>query len=271
MNSLLKHLVISASLLLSSTVLASSPSQERALESDILNETRSFSVYLPKSYDKNSSKDYSVIYMLDAGNDDQLVAEHVEKQAREAGKQTPIVVAIKNIRRGYDFTPGYLKLGRGDNRRNGNGDKFLGFITNELIPFIDNNFATNQVRYFMGHSWGGAFASYVLSQQPTMFKGFFIFSPSFINVPNANNKEDKLSQDFISNISGSTNTKFIYLSVGAQERQRFIGAYEGFKPFLEAQLPTHIKLVTEINSDADHMANPEVSIPNALKLVFSIK
>jgi len=268
MSKLLTSLIITASLCLSSLANAVSPSEQKSLKSDVLDENRSFLVYLPTDYDKNDLKKYSVIYMLDAGNDDELVAQQVDKLADDAGKQAPIVVAIANIRRGYDFTPSYQKLGRGENRRAGNGDNFLSFITNELIPKIEQEYSVNDTRYFMGHSWGGAFTSYVLSQHPDLFKGIFIFSPSFGNIPDASNKEDKLSQDFIKNIVKNNSLEFVYLSVGGKERQRFKNSFDGFKPFLESQLPQRIKLVTAINDDADHMANPEVSIPNALKLVF---
>jgi len=268
MRKLLTSLIMTASLCVSSLAIALSPPEQKSLKSDILNENRSFSVYLPSNYDKNDAKKYSVLYMLDAGNDDELVAQQLEKLAGEAGKKPPIVVAIANIRRGYDFTPGYLKLGRGENRRNGNGDNFLSFITKELIPKIEQEYSVNDTRYFMGHSWGGAFSAYVLSQYPDLFKGVFIFSPSFGNIPDASNKEDKLSQDFIKNIAKNKSLEFVYLSVGGKERQRFRNSFDGFKPYLESQLPQRIKLVTTVNEDADHMANPEVSIPNALKLVF---
>ncbi|MGB0898852.1 MAG: alpha/beta hydrolase [Psychrobium sp.] len=268
MNKFITILIASASLCLSSLAIAVSSVEERSLQSDILNENRSFSVYLPSNYDKNNAKKFSVLYMLDAGNDDALVAQQADKLANEAGKQAPIVVAIANIRRGYDFTPSYLKLGRGNNRRDGNGDNFLSFITKELIPKIEQEYSVNDTRYFMGHSWGGAFSSYVLSQNPDLFKGFFIFSPSFGNIPNVSNKDDKLSQDFIKNIKQNKSLHFVYVSVGGKERQRFKNSFDGFKPFLESQLPQHIRLVTAVNDDVDHLANPEVSIPNALKLVF---
>jgi len=240
-----------------------------SIKSSILSETRNIKVHLPADYDSKPDDKFAVIYMLDAGNDDQLAAQTALKLAEDDLMPPVIIIAIENIRRGFDFTPGYLKMGRGDNRKAGNGDKFLDFITDELMPNVDKTLHTNGKQYFMGHSWGGAFSSYVLSQRPELFSGFFIFSPSFINIPNAKDMQDKLSIDFVKNISKAQTPSFIYLSVGTKERQGFINSYNGFKSFLNNNLPKNRRLFTQETQGADHMVNPELSIPKAFRLAFS--
>ncbi|WP_435273686.1 hypothetical protein ACMAZF_09805 [Psychrobium sp. nBUS_13] len=86
MSKLLTSVIITASLFLSSLANAVSPAEQKSLKSDVLDDNRSFFVYLPTDYDKNEAKKYSVIYMLDAGNDDELVAQQVEKLSGEGGQ-----------------------------------------------------------------------------------------------------------------------------------------------------------------------------------------
>ena len=107
---------------------ASAQQANFSLQSKILGETRKVIVHLPEAYDANHKDGYTVIYMLDAGNDDALTAEAAGAHHTAGIMPEVMVVAIENIRRGYDFTPPYEMAGRGDDRQNGNGDKFLAFI-----------------------------------------------------------------------------------------------------------------------------------------------
>jgi predicted alpha/beta superfamily hydrolase len=65
----------------------------------------------------------------------------------------------------------------------GGADKFLSFITTELIPQIDKEYKTDTTkRVLMGHSLGGYFTSYALLQnllgKQNSFSGFIAASPS---------------------------------------------------------------------------------------------
>lgn len=231
-----------------------------SLKSEILHETRRIVVHLPEGYDDKYKNGYSVIYMLDAGNDDVLTAK-TAKQLNTAGiLPKVIVVAIENIRRGYDFTRPYDMFGRGEERKKGNGDKFLAFIKMELIPKTNKKYRTNTRKIFMGHSAGGAFTSYLLSQLPDLFDGFLIFSPA------PRNSEDRLFQDYRDNFNrGVELPEFVYVSVGGDEEPRFQESYKSLTAFLKKHTPSSVKLKFEITEGANHMGNPEKSISRALK------
>jgi predicted alpha/beta superfamily hydrolase len=246
--------------------IASAQKASFSLKSETLGETRKMIVHLPEAYDVKHKDGYSVIYMLDAGNDDALTA----KTARELNKAgimpRVIVVAIENIRRGYDFTPPYEMFGRGDDRKKGNADKFLAFIKTELIPETDKKFKTNGHKVFMGHSWGGAFATYLLSQSPDLFDGFFIFSPSILYRSTFEKSTATLFADINSKFGSDVKLpSFIYVSVGSKERARFRESYSGFVGYLKKNAPSKVKTKFEVTEGADHMENPEISIPIALR------
>jgi predicted alpha/beta superfamily hydrolase len=61
----------------------------------------------------------------------------------------------------------------------GGADRFIGFIGDELMPWVGSRFHVDadDATYF-GHSLGGLFGTYVLLTQPTTFRKYGIGSPS---------------------------------------------------------------------------------------------
>lgn len=235
------------------------------LRSEILGENREIIVHLPEGYDADSKQGYPVIYMTDAGNDDALTAKTAHEHYLAGIMPKVIVVAIENIRRGYDFTPPYEMLGRGDDRIEGNGDKFLAFITEELIPETNRNFRTSGHNVFMGHSWGGAFASYLLSQSPNMFEGVLIYSPTFLYGSTTEESTDKLFTDLKAIFDENTELPaYIYVSVGEEEQDRYKESYQSLANFLEQHISSRVRLLFETTEGATHTENPKISIPRAL-------
>lgn len=67
------------------------------------------------------------------------------------------------------------------NLQNPAGDRFLAFLTEELHPFIIQNFRVeiNSLGLF-GHSYGGLFATYAALQDKTIFRNFGASSPGIL-------------------------------------------------------------------------------------------
>lgn len=238
--------------------------QEIEIKSDILDETRKINIHLPENYE-DSEERYMVIYMLDGGNDDLLTANSANTLHEDGVIPKVIVVGIQNIRRGYDLTAPYDKVGWGD-FDTGNGDKFLAFIRDELIPEINKSYRTNEKKAFMGHSRGGAFTSYLMSQDIAIFNGYFIFSPAL--GMSGDILYTNLQKQFKTNLNLP---KFIYLSVGKLENNRFQDSYKKIKDFFDENLPSKINFDSEETENADHMDNPKKAIPGALKLIKLLK
>ncbi|MDK1019822.1 MAG: alpha/beta hydrolase-fold protein [Actinomycetota bacterium] len=61
----------------------------------------------------------------------------------------------------------------------GGSEQFLGFIADELVPLVEEQYRLDpDDRTLMGHSAGGHFALYALLHQPQNFKRYAIGSPS---------------------------------------------------------------------------------------------
>ena len=60
----------------------------------------------------------------------------------------------------------------------GRGPRLLAAIANEIIPFIEENFAVTADRTIIGWSLGGLFALYALFHEPRVFSRYLVVSPS---------------------------------------------------------------------------------------------
>lgn len=184
-----RFLYIAVTLFYAATLSAQTQNEEkifplgiaRQLHSAVLNEDRTLNIYLPEGYHKDSS--YSVIYLLDGSADEDFI--HVAGLVQFCNfpwvnvlPQT-IVVGIAKVDRQRDFTfPATIELDKKKFPVTGGSAKFIGFIENELQPYINQSFKTNGNNMLIGQSLGGLLAAEVLLTKPDLFSQYVIVSPS---------------------------------------------------------------------------------------------
>jgi predicted alpha/beta superfamily hydrolase len=241
----------------------SNAQEEFKLNSENMQGDREIVVHFPKNYDSSNEAGYPVIYMLDAGTKDKMVAEIANYYNWAEVMPEVIVVGLKNVNRGVDFLPGYYGYEYEGKRYSGNGTKLLGYIKDELIPFVDSKFKTNGNNVFVGHSWAGQFVTYSMSQTPSLFKAYFITSPDFgrHGSKTFDALEKALTED-------QASPNFVYLSVGGDEEQGLRSDYHRLTALLQKHLPDQVRLHHEVHSSAIHNSNGAISLPKALQLYF---
>jgi len=153
------------------------------MTSAVLGENRVLNIYLPEGYDPKAAARYPVIYLLDgSANEDFIhVAGLVQYCSFEWIKWLPksIVVGIANIDRKRDFTfPSNVPEEQQKYPTTGHSDKFISFLSEELIPYIDAHYKTEQTKTIIGQSLGGLLATEILMKQPQLFNQYIIISPS---------------------------------------------------------------------------------------------
>src|SRR5258706_3938989 len=150
------------------------------IASHTLGETRVIDVSLPQSYGDDTTRRYPVLVVLDGDYELQIAA--AISQFYAASSQIPelIVVGVRNTDRSRDMTPPLLpdfplppEISEA-----GGAESFLGFIGDELLPYIDRRYRTAPLRVLVGHSLGGLFATYALSHRPELFIGYVLLEPS---------------------------------------------------------------------------------------------
>jgi tetratricopeptide (TPR) repeat protein len=88
-----------------------------------------------------------------------------------------IVVGIENVSRNRDFIN--TKSDRFPYSENGGADKYLKHFTDELLPFIDSTYRTQNFRLLYGHSSSASFAIYSMFKASTKINACFAVDPAF--------------------------------------------------------------------------------------------
>jgi predicted alpha/beta superfamily hydrolase len=157
------------------------PAINDSIYSNILKEERSVKVILPETYKPGSSEKYEVIYLTD-GEWAMDLFSFIYKFAKNENYVPPvIIVALPNTynnkvnQRDRDFLPVHVE----NPVISGGSDKFISFLKNELIPYIDKTYPTNGTNSLYGHSYGGLFVMYTLLTEPQLFQTYYATDPSF--------------------------------------------------------------------------------------------
>lgn len=156
--------------------------QADSLYSEILGELRKIWVYIPDiNQDNNVQVKVPVVYLLDGS----FLFHSVTGMVKDLGFAEVIpkmaVIAIENTVRGRDLTPTNMDVSiwTGDSiPGTGGSDKFLDFIENELIPYVENKYCISDYRTFIGHSLGGLTVVYTLMNRPHIFDNYIAIEPS---------------------------------------------------------------------------------------------
>lgn len=147
--------------------------------SQTLSEKRKLNIYLPPDFSKD--KNLPVIYLLDGSLHEDFVHITGLVQFFNLMFSMPptIIVGIENVDRKRDFTfPTQQTAQKEKFPTTGGSEKFIGFLADELIPFITKNYSENTDITLIGQSLGGLLATEVLLKRPVLFKNYFIISPS---------------------------------------------------------------------------------------------
>ncbi|HMC57164.1 MAG TPA: alpha/beta hydrolase-fold protein [Gemmatimonadaceae bacterium] len=149
-------------------------------ESKVLDETRQISISLPRTYASNTER-YPVLVVLDGEFEHEIAASIARFYAATSMLPPTIVIGVRNTDRMRDMTTkpaaGFTPPGEAA-ASPGGADRFLAFLADELLPYVDRTYRTAPMRVLVGHSLGGLFALYALSQRPAAFTGYIVMEPA---------------------------------------------------------------------------------------------
>lgn len=163
-------------------VYISSTQMQKITSAIIVGQEYNLYINLPGNYG-DTTKTFPVIYVLDAQWDFTLLNAIYGQQYYDGFMPSAVIVGItwggKNPNpdslRARDFTPTNVKYGP----QSGNAPKFLAFIKNELIPFIESKYKVKKDdRTLMGSSLGGLFTLYALFHETHLFNRYILTSPA---------------------------------------------------------------------------------------------
>jgi len=233
------------------------------IESKVLNEARSYVVHKPNRYDATDSK-YPVLIVLDASTQFAHTSEAVEFLAANGRIPQMLVVGIENTNRGRDLTPPTAApVAIPGANVEGGAEKFHDFITNELIPEIDRTYRTHSYRVLVGHSLGGLFTLYSMTNKPDAFNAYVSVSPYLA--------WDK--QALVKQMDSYLTTRRdlradLYMTMG-NETGDMLGSAWKLSGVLAEKAPVGLRWQFDRRPEESHGSNPYRSVYDGLKAVFN--
>jgi len=160
----------------------------------------SFELYvdLPVNYTKGNI--YSVVFYMDANlKSGKELRRQIKLDSNKAKLSHVIFVGIGHIgdyhvKRRRDLIPFVVNKSDtllSDDKNYGQAEHFYRFISEELIPLINQRYPNNGRYSYIGHSFGGLFGFYCLMKPEPLFKNIIALSPSlWVNNNNSFQHED---------------------------------------------------------------------------------
>lgn len=234
--------------------------KKEIIYSKILNEERTYQIYLPASYLWASDRNYPVIYVLDGESNYLHTVSSTSFLSSKGEIPELIIVAITSTVRIRDYT----QTDWSSHWIGGGGAKnFKSFLSGELIPNIEKEYRTNGYRIISGHSAAGQFVLYTLTSEPTLFNAYFAISPSLDwdnNLPQRSLEESLIKTDSL--------RSFLYVA-RSDDAGQVLADYMILVETLESKSPKGFRWISKAFPDETHSSIPLLAIIDAVRQLFN--
>lgn len=213
------------------------------------------SIYLPVDYEYSDTK-YPVLYLLDGGNHLQHAGGAADYLTTRGIIPNIIIVAIHNVDRTRDFSPVHVESAP----TTGGAEKFLGFLSKELIPKLNKSYRTAGFNILLGHSFGGVFIGYTLLAEPDLFDAYLAVSPALMYADNFVVKEAS------EKLKPFKDTKYFYMTVGNENR--YFEVLEEYSSIMTEKAGESVEFKYVKMMEENHGTTPYLTVFSGLKFIF---
>ncbi len=223
------------------------------IESKATGEKRQILVSMP---DVPQGTKVPVLVVLDAEFTFQTATTLVRNLTGAGRLPAMAVVGVTNTNRGRDMNPGF----QGEEFASGDAAaRFLSYICDELMPYLEQKYPISKYRAFAGISNGGIFLTYAFAQRPEAFQAHIILSPG-------SGDEGMLPLFARSLARPGLGPHFLFLSNGDEEADIVLGATRLAKT-IEDTAPPSVTYRYEYFPGETHMSVLTKSLDRALELL----
>jgi uncharacterized protein len=222
-------------------------------------------VRLPKHY-KSETENYPVLYLLDGDIAFDMSTSII--RYLQYANDVPDLIII-GIGYGTMLNDGNLNFRERDYtftkiaqlKDSGGADKYLKFLKNELVPFVEKNYRTDGNRILEGYSLGGLFTIYTMLTENNLFSSYIAGSPYL--------KENIDSLITLSKQSKKYNKK-LFVTVGEKEdnddfRKPISKLFNAVSEISENK--NNIKM--EVFKNGTHFTCPSEALTYGIQFIFN--
>ncbi len=210
-------------------------------------------ISLPASYKNSPNKRYPILYYTDAQWDAPLLSSIYLDLTFDRAVPEFVMVGITYS----GVNPNYTALRTKDLtptkdksfvRDSGDGEKFLKFIKEAIIPKIESEYRIDKTqRTIAGWSFGGLFALYAMYSEPELFKRCIAVSPA---IPWDNKYINQLDDKFFKE-NKKINAR-LFISYGKNESAPFVASVSEFQNKLKSRNDSNLQLMSYSAENMGH-------------------
>ncbi|MCZ2222517.1 MAG: hypothetical protein LC122_02690 [Chitinophagales bacterium] len=241
-------------------------------------------ISLPMGYNAKTDIKHPVLYVMDGEIYYPII--NTSRMIMDFNKELESLIIVSvgcgtdlaswMINRSYNFTPTndaesnkildkFYGLPAGS-IKTGGAKEFLNVLTQEIIPYIDSHYKTNNDRGIYGHSLGGLFASYCFIHSKNVFTRYSINSPA-IDFNNNEGLKDALKFFNEHETLDIPPTK-VFVTIGKMEGIEGVPQMVEFSTTLEAKKYKNIQLSWQIFDDETHFSVIPISLARTLSVLY---
>jgi len=234
------------------------------LHSRMLQKDRSLLVYLPERYSASTVR-YPLLFFLGSDSDFLHTVGIVEFLSGTDQIPELILVGIPNTHRSRDLTPESPNDTESPKFWGewGGADQFRRFFSEELIPFIDQQYRTAPYRIIRGQSFGGLFALYDYMSDLPMFDAYLTSSPAV--TWNADELLERAPAFFSKDLPAP-----LYISYAGRENTDLFSGIQRFVRLVEQKQPGSPSWKAQLFDHETHYSLVHRSTYQALTFLYAL-
>lgn len=254
----MKNIVL-ALLFISTAAIAQDNIILKNFDSFELNTNRIVKIYLPPSYEENKESTYPVTLVFDAEYLFDLYVANSKLFATKNKAPEQIIVGIYQNQEDERYTDCDYSVDTG--LPNKESTKFYGFIQNELIGYIEDNYRTSLFKTIVGNTITANFINYFFLENDPVFNAFININPSY--APNLNERLELKSQSLESDF-------YYYLCSGNYNKEKRRKPINEVHNLLKLSDNEHFNYKFDDFSNSTKTASIAQAIPSAMGLIFEL-
>ena len=229
----------------------------KKFNSVMLNQERILKIYIPDSFQENEKNTYPVAILMDGEFlFDVYVANSKLFAARDKAPEQ-IVVAIYQNQNEERYAD--CDYSEDTGLPNEESSKFYGFVRDELLPYLDDNYPTSLFKTVMGTTLTGNFINYFFLEETPVFNAYISINPSF--APELHQKLELKSQSLITQY-------FYYLSGGDYNTEKRTKGINSTNGLLKLSENPNFKYKYDDFSNASKTASIGQSVASSIGFTF---
>jgi len=229
----------------------------KTIHSDKLREDRQLKILLPRGYDQDDSKKYPLIIVFDGDYLFEPVAGDVDYYSYWEDMPEAIVVGIKQNGLRYDD----CMYSEQNSLPVEKGADFFEFIGMELVPYMEDNYKTENFRMAVGHGQTANFIDYYLLKDVPLFQAYISISPDLA---------PQMAEYLTGRFQSIDTETFYYLATSSNDVPSIREDVESLNKNIAAIDNKNLHYSFDNFEGPSHYSLPAQAIPKALANIFSV-